>query len=66
MIQQVIKYSDGTETVIDYRGVIENGVLTPDVPEAVEEAKVEEIKEEVINQEAMPQNAEGSEPEAEN
>jgi hypothetical protein len=28
MVEQVIKYSDGTETVIKYRGVIENGVFT--------------------------------------
>ena len=28
MVKQVIHYSDGTETVINYRGVIENGVLT--------------------------------------
>ncbi len=33
MVQQIIKYSDGTETVINYRGVIEDGVLTPDEPE---------------------------------
>lgn len=33
MVEQVIKYSDGTETVIKYRGVIENGVLIPDSPE---------------------------------
>lgn len=33
MVEQVIKYSDGTETIISYRGVIENGVLTLDVPE---------------------------------
>lgn len=31
MVEQVIKYSDGTETVIKYRGVIVDGVLTPDV-----------------------------------
>lgn len=28
MVQQIIKYSDGTETVINYRGVIVDGVLT--------------------------------------
>ena len=33
MVEQVIKYSDGKETVIKYRGVIENGVLIPDVAE---------------------------------
>lgn len=54
MIKQTITFSDGTETVINYRGVIENGVLTPDtveetveVPEAVEETvdSVEESEE---------------------
>lgn len=30
MVQQVIKYSDGTETVINYRGKIVDGVLIPD------------------------------------
>ncbi len=29
MIQQIIKYSDGTQTVINYRGVIKDGVLIP-------------------------------------
>lgn len=38
MVEQVIKYSDGTETVIKYRGVIVNGVLTP--------KKIEEVTEE--------------------
>ena len=33
VVRQVIRYSDGTETVINYRGVIENGVLTEDNPE---------------------------------
>lgn len=52
MVQQIIKYSDGTETVINYRGVIENGVLIPDAQEEVEEtvetveAPAEEPKEE--------------------
>lgn len=32
MVEQIIKYSDGTETSIKYRGVIENGVLTEDNP----------------------------------
>lgn len=37
MIEQIIKFSDGTETVIKYRGVIENGVLTLDeiLPETI-------------------------------
>lgn len=41
MVKQVIHYSDGTTTEINYRGVIVDGVLTPDKPEEV----VEEIKE---------------------
>ena len=47
MVEQVIKYSDGTETVIKYRGVIENGVLTPDVPEEVKTETVEVVPETV-------------------
>lgn len=39
MVQQVIKYSDGTETVINYRGVIVDGVLTEDNPEEAVEKK---------------------------
>ena len=35
MVQQIIKYSDGTETVIDYRGKIVDGVLIPDKLEEV-------------------------------
>lgn len=45
MVEQVIKYSDGTETVIKYRGVIENGVLTPDAVEESAEAPVAEAVE---------------------
>lgn len=30
MIKQTITFSDGTETVINYQGVIENGVLIHD------------------------------------
>jgi hypothetical protein len=37
MVKQTITYSDGTETVINYRGVIENGVLTPTKIEETEE-----------------------------
>lgn len=32
MVEQVIKYSDGTETVISYRGEIVDGVLIEDKP----------------------------------
>lgn len=40
MVEQVIKYSDGTETVIKYRGVVENGVLLNESPEVEEEEVV--------------------------
>ena len=43
MIQQIIKFSDGTETVINYRGVIVNGELIPNSEVPVSE----EIKDEV-------------------
>jgi len=39
MVQQIIKYSDGTETVINYRGRIVDGVLIPDEPEEVKKEK---------------------------
>lgn len=42
MVRQIIQYSDGTETVVNYRGVIENGVLTEDTPEEVEEEGIVE------------------------
>jgi len=32
MVKQTITFSDGTETVINYRGVIENGVLLSEEP----------------------------------
>lgn len=38
MVEQIIKYSDGTETVISYRGKIVDGVLIPDKPEGDAEA----------------------------
>lgn len=41
MVKQTILFSDGSEKVINYRGVIEDGVLIPDEPQ-VEEA-VEEV-----------------------
>lgn len=36
MVEQVIKFSDGTETVIKYRGVIVNGVLTSEKVDAAD------------------------------
>lgn len=39
MVEQIIKYSDGTETSIKYRGVIIDGVLqSEEVKEGVEES----------------------------
>lgn len=50
MVEQVIKYSDGSETVIKYRGVIVDGVLISEkIEEGVEEAPVIEAPvEEVV------------------
>ena len=50
MVQQIIKFSDGTETVINYRGKIVNGVLIPNEKEAMSE---EEVKEEVAAEEEV-------------
>jgi len=36
LVKTVLHYSDGTETVINYRGVIVNGVLTEDEPKKKE------------------------------
>lgn len=62
MVEQVIKYSDGTETVIKYRGVIVDGVLTsekvdePTAEETVETPKVAEevTPESVVESEELP------------
>lgn len=35
MVKQTITFSDGTETVVNYRGKIVDGVLIPDAPEEV-------------------------------
>lgn len=35
MVKQTITFSDGTETVFNYRGKIVDGVVIPDVPEEV-------------------------------
>lgn len=51
MVEQIIKYPDGTETSIKYRGVIENGVLTPDIeetPTAEETVEIPETVEETV------------------
>ena len=66
VIKQIIKYSDGTETVINYRGVIgTDGVLTPTViedeqivdapvaPEPVEAEVVEEVVAEPVAEEVQ-------------
>ncbi len=41
MIKQVITFSDGSETVINYRGVIHDGVLTLDKAEEGAETPAE-------------------------
>jgi hypothetical protein len=33
VVEEVVKYSDGTETVISYRGVVEDGEVILDTPE---------------------------------
>lgn len=48
MVEQVIKFSDGTETVIKYRGVIVNGELISEKVEEVAEVPVEETIDEVV------------------
>lgn len=64
MVKQIIVYSDGTEKVINYRGVIVDGVLTPDVIEegvvkdAPEVAPVEEAVEAPV--EEIPASEEAS------
>jgi len=45
MVEQVIKYSDGSETVISYRGKIVDGVLIPDAPEEAAPKKRKTLKE---------------------
>ena len=57
MVQQIIKYSDGSETVINYKGVIENGVLIPDEPEKEMETEIEK------ETEAVKETEEVAEPE---
>ncbi len=61
MVKQIIVYSDGTEKVINYRGVIVDGVLVPDVieegvvkdaPAPVEEAVEVPVEEAPVSEEA--------------
>lgn len=47
MVEQVIKFSDGTETVIKYRGVIVDGVLIPD---KIEETSTAEPQPSVVDE----------------
>lgn len=47
MVEQIIKYSDGSETVRKYRGVIEDVVLIPDAQEHSEPSAGEEEPAEV-------------------
>ncbi len=61
MVQQVIKYSDGTETVINYRGVIENGELMADEEEVAAAPAVEEAAPEVAPEAPAEESAPVSE-----
>lgn len=62
MVEQVIKYSDGTETVIKYRGVIVDGVLVNEViPETTEPIAEETIETPEIVEETIPESVEESE-----
>lgn len=65
MVEQVIKYSDGTETVIKYRGVIVDGVLISDKIESMDESTapvapevVEEVAE--VTEESAPAESEAA------
>lgn len=68
MVQQVIKYSDGTETIINYRekqGMeneeqVEVPVVEESAPEAVEAVEVVEVSEEVVVEEAPAESVEES------
>jgi len=55
MVEQIIKFSDGTETVIKYRGVIENGILMEDQPNVGAEAvpEPEEVVEAALAEEKV-------------
>lgn len=57
MVQQIIKYSDGTETVINYRGVIVDGELMSEEEVIVEDAAAEEVVEEVVAEEPAAEEA---------
>lgn len=66
MVKQVIHFSDGSEKVINYRGVIVDGVLTPDVieegivkdtPAPVEEAVEAPVEEAPVSEEAPAEQA---------
>ena len=45
MVKQIIKFSDGTETVINYKGVVVNGELIPDKENTMSEEVQEEVTE---------------------
>lgn len=45
MVKQTITYSDGSETVINYRGRIVDGVLIPDEDEDAAPKKRKTLKE---------------------
>ncbi len=62
MVKQVIVYSDGSEKVINYRGVIVDGVLIPDViEEGVDPAPVAEAVEVPVEEAPVAEEAPASE-----
>ncbi len=66
MVKQVLTFSDGSETVINYRGEIVNGELIPDVAEegvaeVAPEAPVEEAVEAPVEETPAPEEAPASE-----
>lgn len=63
MVKQTITYSDGTETVVNYRGVVKDGVLTPDKVED-EDKELEEKEEEKASEPEEKKEEEATEFEA--
>ena len=57
MVKQTITFSDGTETVINYRGVIVDGVLISEKVDMDDEKQVEETVEEVTPAVPTPEPA---------
>lgn len=58
MVQQIIKYKDGSETVINYRGRIVNGELVNEEVPAIEEAVEESVPEPELTEEVVEESVE--------